>query len=476
MNENTLRNAAANRAIGAALSIMAQASEKDIGRLLDLVTFVAPGTQKGIVRSVKNAWEQDVGIGLLLKRAVTELNPRARRAILADFVIKNTGWGMSPNKRTIFAEEEGFAPPFTSLISPTMRCNLSCAGCYAGDYSQKDELSFELIDRILAEGKDIGIHMATILGGEPFIRPDMWDMYAKHQDVMFMVFTNGTMLDQKAVDRLAQLGNVVPVLSIEGWQGETDARRGKGTFSMLMDTFDRLRAAGVLYGFSATAMRHNIDVICSDEFNDMLVQKGCYFGWHFLYMPIGRNPDLDLMPTAEQRDYMRVNGAARIRETRPLFVADFWNDAPYVGGCIAGGKSYFHINSHGDVEPCIFTHFAVDNIREKSLREVLTSSYFGAIRARQPYDSNLLRPCMLIDHPEVFREVYAQEGPHPTHPDAADLVTTLSNGLDRYAREMGEIMDDAWQRDFVAKGFTPTLETVAESDPARTWMAAGGGN
>ena len=206
---------------------------------------------------------------------------------------------------------------------------------------------------------------------------------------------------------------------------------------------DYLREAGAVFGFSSMITCQNASVVASDEFADLLIEKGCLFGWHFLYIPIGRHPDPTLMPTAEQRDMLRRDGAARIRAQKPLWVMDFWNDAPYVGGCIAGGKEYVHINSHGDVEPCIFVHFAVDNIQEKSLEDALASPYFAAIRARQPYDSNLLRPCMLIDHPHVFREIHAQYRPYPTHTGAESLVGSLACHLDRYAAEAGKILDHA---------------------------------
>jgi hypothetical protein len=138
-----------------------------------------------------------------------------------------------------------------------------------------------------------------------------------------------------------------------------------------------------------------------------------------------------------------------------MLVCDFWNDAPYVGGCIAGGRYYFHINAHGDVEPCIFVHFAIDNIKDKSLWEALRSPFFEAIRSRQPYHHNLLRPCMIIDHPNVLRELCAECHPQPTHPGSESVVTSLCGALDQYASGITEFLDPPWQRDFVDKGFEP---------------------
>jgi MoaA/NifB/PqqE/SkfB family radical SAM enzyme len=452
---NNLTQTAAAKAANTLLTLVSHASDRDVERFLGLLERVAPQPNgKEIVRTVRQQWSEDQSFGRLIKRLLREVNPRCRERFVADFVLNNA-WGPLAARREAFAAETGFRPPLTMLISPTMRCNLRCEGCYAGEYSQRDDLPYDVLDRVLSEAEALGIFFVTVLGGEPFVRDDLWDLYAKHRDVYFQVYTNGTLLDQAAVDRLAALGNVAPMISLEGMEAETDARRGKGTYQALMAAMDRLHAAGVLFGFSSMVTRDNVDTIVGDEFNDLLIAKGAFIGWHFLYMPVGRDPDLDLMPTAAQRDQLRQRGAARLRATKPIFVIDFWNDAPYVGGCIAAGREYLHINSQGGVEPCIFTHFAVDNVKDKSLADCLRSPFFLAIRRRQPYSDNLLRPCMLIDHPEVFREIYAQYQPLPTHPGALSLVDGLGSGLDEYAQTVAPILDRAWQEDFVARGFQP---------------------
>jgi len=350
---------------------------------------------------------------------------------------------------------QGLAAPQAYLISPTMRCNLRCPGCYAANYSQKDDLELEVIDRTLTEGEGLGMFWVTILGGEPFVRRDMWEIYKRHEDVFFQVFTNGTLVDKEATRKLAELGNVGVIFSLEGFEEETDARRGKGVFQKVMQGMDNLREAGVPFGFSVMVTRRNVDTIISDEFNDMLVGKGCFVGWHFLYIPVGRDPDISLMPTAEQRELMRRRGAQRIRNEKPIFIFDFWNDAPHVGGCIAGGFHYFHINSRGDVEPCIFVHLAVDNIKQTSLKEAIESPYFRAIRARQPYSDNLLRPCMIIDHPHVLRGICTECQPHPTDGPICGLVTSLAGDLDRYSHEAAAILDPVWEREFASRRPAP---------------------
>jgi len=436
-----------SRSLDVALNYIDRQPETSVLRVLRLLERLAPMPwDKKLIQDIRHSWVAENGFGQLMRRLVYDVNPKVRKNLINNILVNNA-WGTTRARRQTFEAAAGFEPPFTYLISPSMRCNLDCTGCYANEYTIEDDLPIEVVDRVIAEGKKIGIHFVVVLGGEPFIRKDMWDIYAKHQDVEFMVFTNGTPLTQSNVDRIARLGNILPVVSVEGWTEETDARRGEGMFSHIIDAFGRMRRARVLFGFSSMVTRYNVETICSDAFNDEMVRQGCMFGWHFLYMPVGRDPDLSLMPTPAQRDYMRTHGARRIREEMPLLVMDFWNDAPFVGGCIAGGRKYFHVNNRGDVEPCIFVHFATDNVRDKPLSECLQSEFFQAIRAGQPYNDNLLLPCMLIDNPQVFREVCAQCRPRATHVGADALVTMLVPGIDAYAAEVQTIMDDAWQQE-----------------------------
>jgi hypothetical protein len=164
-------------------------------------------------------------------------------------------------------------------------------------------------------------------------------------------------------------------------------------------------------------------------------------------MPIGSRPDLDYMCTPQQRDRLRreVN---RIRREKPILVADFMNDGPITGGCLGAGRKYVHINNRGDVEPCVFAHFAVDNLHDTSLLEALKSDFFLDLRSLQPFGRNLLRPCPLIDHPGVFRKAVERHGPYPTHPGAESLVTSLEPGLGDYARGLRDVYEPVWEEEY----------------------------
>ena len=195
--------------------------------------------------------------------------------------------------------------PFTILISPTMRCNLTCEGCFAGEYSRDSDMDIDTLQSIVDQANEMGVYLITILGGEPFFREDLLDFYAANPDVYFQVYTNGTLLDEATLDHLAALGNIAPMLSIEGGRELTDARRGPGIFDQIMKTMDGLRERGMVFGYSATVTRSNWQMLVSDEFADLMVDKGAMLAWNFLYMPVGVDPDMSLMLTPSERNQFR---------------------------------------------------------------------------------------------------------------------------------------------------------------------------
>ena len=334
-------------------------------------------------------------------------------------------------------------PLYTILISPTMRCNLNCNGCYSRNYQKKDDLPFEIFDKVIKEGREMGVAFFTILGGEPFLRGDLFLIFEKHPDVYFQVFTNSTLLNDEVVRKLAELGNVAIQFSIEGLKELDDERRGKDHFKKVMTAMDIAKKRGVLFGYSVCVTRENVGEVVSDEFLELMTRRGGLVGWYFLYMPVCGDRTTDLMPLPEQRKLMKER-RDYIRAHYPILIIDFWNDAPYVGGCIAA-RYYCHINNFGDVEPCIFTHFAQANIKSCSLKEALICEFFQEIRSRQPFSQNLFLPCPLIDHPRASRTFLKTPGVYPIHPQALTLIEDLKGDLDRYSREVHRIYTPVWE-------------------------------
>jgi hypothetical protein len=190
-------------------------------------------------------------------------------------------------------------------------------------------------------------------------------------------------------------------------------------------------------------MHGNIDEVGSNEFIDMMIEKGCLFGWYFTYVPVGRDSDPSMMATPEERAemYRRVN---EIRMTKPLFAIDFWNDGEYAHGCIAGARRYLHINANGDVEPCAFVHYATCNIKDTSLLDALKSPLMMEYRRHQPFNGNMLRPCPMIDNPEMIKEMVHASGAHSTQMGEPEDVDDLYNKVKPHSEEWAKKADELW--------------------------------
>lgn len=397
---------------------------------------------KRAIRSIREMWKSGHPSLQVAMKILRNTSPQHKKQIIRNFIINQLLVGST--KRKAFSESEGgFYPPGLLVISPSMKCNLKCFGCYAGMYKKDEDLPYDVIDRVLNEAKEMGVYFVVISGGEPFFRKDLLSLYEKHNDMAFHVFTHGGLLDEEMVGRLAELGNVLPAISVEGFREETDRRRGEGHYEKVVRAMHLLREAGILFGYSATMTSQNAETIVSDEFIDHWMENGCTVGWYFLYTPVGREPNWELVPTPEQRDMLRER-VAYFRTTKEMLFGDFWNDGPVVGGCIAGGRKYFHINSKGDVEPCVFCHFALHNIKNVSLREAVTSPLFKKIQAYQKSNKNLLRPCMIVDHPNVYRDVCKMPGVYFTHDGADNVIHGFAQKIDEYASCYGALADKAW--------------------------------
>ena len=244
--------------------------------------------------------------------------------------------------------------PWAILLDPTSACNLHCTGCWAADYGNALNLSYDDIDSIITQGKELGVHIYIYTGGEPLVRKkDLIKLCEAHPDCAFLCFTNATLIDEEFCQEMIRVKNFVPAISAEGDEASTDSRRGEGTYQKVDEAMDLLRSHGLPFGVSICYTSVNSDSVTSEEYIDWLIDKGALFAWIFTYMPVGKDSPTDLMPTPEQREKLYLFND-KMRQTKPLFTLDFQHDGEYVGGCIAGGRRYLHINAAGDVEPCVF--------------------------------------------------------------------------------------------------------------------------
>ena len=338
--------------------------------------------------------------------------------------------------------------PWIILMDPTSACNLKCTGCWAAEYGHQLQLTNEQLDKIITEAKELGIHFFVLTGGEPLVRKkDILMLAEKHNDCAFHIFTNGTLIDEPFCKEVQRLGNLSFAISVEGYEETNDDRRGQGVFQKVMNAMDLMKEYGLLYGTSICYTSKNYKVVTSDEFLQMLVDKGAILSWFFHYMPVGKDASVDLLLSPEQREYM-VHRVRFIRSRKcpiKLFTLDFQNDAEFVGGCIAGGKNYLHINPNGDVEPCVFIHYSNINIKEHSLLECLQQPLFMEYHNTMPFNDNQLRPCPMLENPEMIKKMVEASGAHSTDMQAEEPVDDLIAKTIPYAENWKPMADKLWQ-------------------------------
>jgi len=401
------------------------------------------GTPGRLLEGLEKNIQDDPMLVAWAIRLASELGEGAWKKFFENFIVRAVVDRHTIRKR--LTEELGHAPPVTLVVNPTMNCNLRCRGCYSFEYSRDGMMEPALMRKVLREARDMGIRFITLSGGEPFSYKHLFEIVEEFHDLTFMSYTNGTLIDDKIADRLAQVGNLIPAISVEGYQEQTDARRGPGVYDRVLAAMERLNSRGVLFGISITLTRLNSDLVTKDDVLDYYLGRGARFAWLFNYIPVGMAPEVDLMPTAEQRDLLRQS-VVRWRKTRPVFLGDFWNDGATCGGCLSASK-YAHVSADGYVQPCTFVHFYTHNIREHSLREIFQSPFFKSIRAAQPYGTNLLRACKVIDHPEVLRRLVAESNAKPAYPGAEAIISdpAFMARIDKYAEDYKAIADEAWK-------------------------------
>lgn len=360
--------------------------------------------------------------------------------------------------------------PLFLTISPGKFCNLKCVGCYANSSSAtKEKLSFEIVDRIIAEKTECwGSHFTVVSGGEPLLWQDggktILDIVKKHPDNFFLMYTNGTLINKEKAKELADLGNITPAISVEGFEKETDARRGKGVHKRILEAMENLREAGVPFGISLTATRENAEIITSEELIRYYWDKGVLYAWIFQLMPIGR-ATLDLVVTPEQRLKMFRNTQELIR--KGYFIADFWNCGAISNGCISAGRpgGYLYIEWNGNVTPCVFNPYAVANINEiyqngGHLNDVLTKPFMEDIREWQKdYGfqksareiKNWILPCPIRDHYSDLRKLIDKDKPIPIDKLAAELLEDekYKEELIKYDQDLAKTFDPIWKKEYL---------------------------
>lgn len=301
--------------------------------------------------------------------------------------------------RSGFAREGLTVPPIV-IFSITNRCNLRCSGCYAqairGD--SRDELSTGEVRSIISQAAELGVSFFVIAGGEPLVRPEIMDIARDFPDAVFLLATNGTLLDQQLIGRLLEKRNVVPVLSMEGHQAETDERRGKGIHQQLRNTMQELKRAGAFFAVSVTVTRANFDVVTHSDFVQETLDAGCRFFLFLEYTPIAAGTERWVI-TDEQRAAMKALVAGLRHRFDAVFIAVPWDEAEQ-GGCLAAGRGFVHISPTGALEPCPFAPYSDVNLKNVPLKEALKSRFLAAMRENHDSFENPSGACALWSNRE----------------------------------------------------------------------------
>ena len=374
-----------------------------------------------------------------------------------------------------FKEKYKTRPPEILLISPTKACNLRCKGCYADSKADKEKLTWPIFEKMVKDAHDLwGVRFFVFSGGEPLMYKDqgknILDLVEKYDDCFFMMYTNGTLIDDKIARRMSELGNIMPAISVEGLREQTDERRGEGVFDKIISVMERLRREKVLFGVSFTATRDNAEVVFSDEVvNFFFEEMGAIFGWVFHYMPIGRAITLEKLPTPEQRLWMWKRCWELIRE-RHLFIVDFWNGGTASEGCISAGRGggYLVVDWNGNVSPCVFMPYSPVNVNDiyaqgKNMNDVWAHPFFEKLRtwqfdygwekkfAKDPDIKNWIMPCPIRDHYAEFFEMQSEYDLTPIDENARVAIEDpeYRKGMIEYNEAVAELLDPIWEKEYL---------------------------
>ncbi len=300
-------------------------------------------------------------------------------------------------------------PPFL-IASITSNCNLHCSGCYAR-FNQKyedQEASKQLTTaqwlKIFKEAKEMGIGFVLLAGGEPMIRRDVIDAAGQIPEIIFPIFTNGTMIDSSYMKLFDKSRNLIPVFSIEGHQTKTDDRRGQGVYSQVTKAMEQMKQQHLLFGASVTVTKENIQEVTSAEFLDHLANLGCKVVFFVEFVPVTKESSHLALGDEERMFLTRKLNDLRLEYECMIFIS-FPGDEKTSGGCLAAGRGFFHINSHGGAEPCPFSPYSDINVKDSSLKEALHSRLFLKLQEQDVLIEEHAGGCVLFEKKEKVEEL-----------------------------------------------------------------------
>jgi MoaA/NifB/PqqE/SkfB family radical SAM enzyme len=311
--------------------------------------------------------------------------------------------------------QTGVQVPPLMIMSVTRRCNLRCAGCFVHAQGRPagEELTVAELRTVLKDARDLGVSMVALAGGEPLTRPEILEVVVEFPEMLFPLVTNGSLLDETLLSKLQKLRNVIPVISVEGLELETDGRRGGGVYQRALDAMARLQECRIFFGASIMVTRRNFGLVTSRSFVRDLVARGPRLFFYVDYVPIQAGTQ-HLVPSQTQRDLEPVTMMLLRLEFPALFVASAASEAAF-GGCMAAGEGFVHVSAEGDLEPCPFSPFSDTNLREVPLRVALQSRLLQNIRESGEHLSETEGGCALWAKQDWVRSMMTGPGAAAEH-------------------------------------------------------------
>jgi MoaA/NifB/PqqE/SkfB family radical SAM enzyme len=298
-------------------------------------------------------------------------------------------------------------PPFL-FLSITNRCNLACQGCWVSADKHPADLSVETLNRIIDECRPLGARFFGILGGEPLLHRGLMDVLAAHRDCYFQVFSNGHLLDAEVAREFRRLGNVTPLISIEGSETVSDERRGgRRVYAKSLEALEHCRRERLITGVATSLCQTNLDDLLSESFLRRVDELGAMYMWYYIYRPVGPRPAPELALSPDQVRRVRQFIVDQ-RPKAPVAIVDAYWDQEGQGLCPAATGISHHINPFGDVEPCPIIQFARENVADGPLRETIANSQF--LREFRELAAATTRGCIVLERPELLRDFLARHG------------------------------------------------------------------
>jgi len=347
------------------------------------------------------------GVENILKDAMRSTLKNPKESL---FLLKFSKHAKKATKIRQKYKEKGKNIPAFLIASITSSCNLHCTGCYSraqdacNDDIPQNQLTSDEWKDIFKQAKELGISFIVLAGGEPMLRRDVILKASRYDEILFPIFTNGTMLDEEYYDLLDKHRNLVPILSIEGNEDDTDFRRGRGVYRQLIDSMEYMRKNNIIFGASLTFTKGHLPTILSNEYINQLHDWGCKVLFFIEYVPVDADT-VDLAPSNEDKELLLERINCLRQEYADMIFLSFPGDEKTSRGCLAAGRGFFHINSHGGAEPCPASPYSDFNVKDASLIEALNSNLFKSLREEGILMDDNSGGCVLFEHKDEVERI-----------------------------------------------------------------------